>query len=278
MRQGVGRSATRLGLGALAAGVVAWGGWKRQALTRSGAVGAVTVGAPIFAAGGPAWAAVLTGFFVLSSALSRAGQARKSALQEVAEKGSRRDLGQVLANGSAGALLALATGSRAAGSRGATFSAYLGAIAAVAGDTWATELGSLSPRPPRSILTGKVVRTGVSGGVTPLGFAASAAGGAAMGAIAALARVADADASRVALARLVLTGAAAGLAGSVADSLLGATLQRTYRCPCCGTQTERRVHRCGTPTVPFRGVPLVDNDVVNFLGSVAGAITGARLA
>ena len=53
--------------------------------------------------------------------------------------------------------------------------AFAGAIAAASADTWATEIGTLSPANPVSIATLRPVQTGMSGGVSILGIAASAA-------------------------------------------------------------------------------------------------------
>ena len=257
----------RVALGAGLAGVVAVAGWRRGALTADGAAAAVAVGTPVFAVGGGRWAAVLVGFFTLSSALSQVGRERKAPMAAVASKGSRRDAGQVLANGGVAAGAAVVAG--ITGKPDATFPAFLGAMAAATSDTWATEIGMLSRRPPRSIVTFRRVRPGMSGGVTPLGLAAAAAGGATIGLIGSLRRPRWG---------LVAVGTLAGLAGSLADSVAGATVQGVYRCPRCGEETERRVHPCGTPTIPVRGVAWIDNDVVNLFGSVVGAVTALVLA
>jgi len=82
----------------------------------------------------------------------------------------------------------------------------------------------------------------------------------------------------LALGQPVLAGvlAIAGLAGSLFDSLLGATLQGIYFCPACGKETERHpTHGCGSPTKPLRGWRWLDNDGVNFAASMVGALVGA---
>jgi hypothetical protein len=48
-----------------------------------------------------------------------------------------------------------------------------------------------------------------------------------------------------------------------------------YWCPRCQTETERKRHRCGTPTVRMRGLPWLDNDGVNAVSTLAGAAVGA---
>ena len=59
------------------------------------------------------------------------------------------------------------------------------------------------------------------------------------------------------------------------DSLLGATLQSSYRCPRCEKATESRIHRCGTTAHLTKGIAIVNNDVVNFAATLTGALLGA---
>jgi uncharacterized protein (TIGR00297 family) len=247
----------------LAAGIlVSLGGWKAGALAPSGAIAGTVVGFAVVSFGGVGWAAVMVAFFVLSSGLSRIGAQRKEEQASIVEKGDRRDARQVLANGGIPALLAVAS---RAGQPELFLAAYVGALAAATADTWSTELGALSRRPPRSIVSGRVVAPGTSGGVTPLGLAASLAGGLTVGAIAA---AVEKDAA------LLPLGALSGLGGSVVDSLIGATIQRLFWCPRCERPTERTVHDCGTPTTRTRGFGVIDNDAVNLLASLAGAVAG----
>jgi uncharacterized membrane protein len=148
-------------------------------------------------------------------------------------------------------------------------------MAAVNADTWATEIGVMASRPPRLITTWKWVPVGTSGGVSLLGTASALAGAAFIGAFAALfACIVGACAPWTYL----ILGAIGGLAGSLVDSLLGATVQGIYYCPACEKETERRVHRCGTATRPLHGWPPLTNDWVNFLASVAGSGIAAILA
>ncbi len=132
----------------------------------------------IFAAGGWVWGALLITFFVLSSLLSRYRAQFKAGLAEKFAKGSQRDLGQVLANGGMGALLALA---HAWLPHPVVLFAFAGAMATVNADTWATELGVLARRSPRLITTGRPVEPGTSGGISLPGTLATLAGGLRLG-------------------------------------------------------------------------------------------------
>jgi uncharacterized protein (TIGR00297 family) len=255
-----------LALGFLAAAIIALAGYRARALATDGALAAIVAGTLVFGCGGLRWAVVMVGFFALSSALSQVGKRRTRSAGQLVEKGSRRDATQVLANGGIAALLALAH--QLSGSD-LLFPAFLGAMAAATADTWSTEIGGLSRQPPRSILNGKVVEPGASGGVTPLGLLAAAAGGLVIGLIG--------GAWNTGAFRLIIVGLIAGFAGSVFDSLLGASIQQTYRCPTCGTFTERTTHDCGTATVPVRGLSFVNHATVNGLTTLFGALAGALL-
>jgi uncharacterized protein (TIGR00297 family) len=247
------------------AGLVAGAGWRRGALSADGALAATAVGAATFGAGGLDAGLGLIAFFVTGSALSR----RKMVAGEVeSSKGHRRDAAQVFANGGVAALAALLGARGSSRARGAT----IGALAAAAADTWASEIGVRSPTPPRSIVTCQVVPPGTSGGTTPLGWAAAAAGALVVGAtIAVVGR--DARSVGAILARSL----AGGLVGTLVDSLAGATLQAAYRCPVCGTPAESPGMHCGEPRLLVRGSSVITNDAVNLLGTVSGALVGAML-
>jgi uncharacterized membrane protein len=144
-----------------------------------------------------------------------------------------------------------------------------GALAAVNADTWATELGVLSRRLPRMVTSGAAVEPGTSGAVSSLGVWAALSGA---GLISATAAVAAGK------PWLALIAAVSGVAGSLFDSLLGATVQSIYTCPTCSKETERHpLHSCGTATVPLRGWRWLDNDGVNFGASVVGALVSIAL-
>lgn len=255
-----------IGFGAL----IGYLAYRAGALHRSGAWAAAFVGGLVFGFGGIAWAVLLLTFFISSSALSRAYAERKITLSEKFSKGSRRDYGQVLANGGLGAVLACSHAFFP--NQIWLFIAFAGSIAATNADTWATELGVLSPVPARLITTGRVVERGASGGVTLLGYLA-AFGGAALIALEAGAFVFSDN--FFTLAGVVIL---AGLVGSTFDSFLGATVQGIYFCPVCQKETESHpLHRCGNQTSHLRGWRWLDNDWVNFISALAGALVSATI-
>jgi uncharacterized protein (TIGR00297 family) len=239
--------------------------WKVGALSSGGAAAAALVGGVVFGLGGLSWAILLLAFFVSSSALSRVFIPRKAAVEREFAKGGRRDAGQVLANGGLGALLAACN----AIFPGQTWVwvAFAGAMAAVNADTWATELGVLSPTPPRLMTTGRIATAGASGAISPLGTLAGLAGAAFLAGLAAW------MGTEIPLLPVFGAVTVGGLTGSLVDSLLGSTLQAIYYCPACAKETERHpLHTCGAQTTPERGWFWLNNDRVNLFCSLAGAL------
>ena len=215
-------------------------------------------------------------FFISSSALSFYRARDKQELAEKFAKGHRRDLGQALANGGVAALLAVLSRLLplpGGGREGVWFFACAGAMAAVNADTWATELGVLSPHPPRLITTGRRVQVGASGGITWSGMAASLGGALLIGLLGALVL----GQGWAAAGALLLAATVGGLAGSLFDSLLGASVQAIYWCDTCGKETERQVHRCGVQTRLLRGWRWLNNDLVNLSASAVGALVVAGI-
>ena len=240
----------------------------RGSLSRSGAAGALIVGTLIFGFGGVAWGVLLALFFISSSLLSHFREEEKKAAAEKFDKGHRRDIGQVMANGGLGSLIAVLS---ALAPSPVWYPMFIGAMATVTADTWATELGTLARNPPRLITSGRPVEVGTSGGVSPLGTAVSLAGGAVIGLTAALLP------GELAPGIALLAGALGGLVGSLFDSLLGATVQQIYYCDVCQKDTERKLHKCGHETRPLRGWSWLNNDLVNLLASLVGGLVAATV-
>jgi uncharacterized protein (TIGR00297 family) len=261
----------RLIIGLILSTIVALVARRRRALTTSGALSAVLVGTITFGFGGWAWGLVLVAFFALSSSLSRYRQAEKRELAHRFGKGAQRDQGQVLANGGLAAILSLLYFSHPTA---ALLAAFLGAMATVNADTWGTEIGVLSPVPPRLVTTGRRVPVGTSGGITLLGTAASTLGALSIGLIGYISLCLEsmlAGGDPLRLSWLIPITLVSGLLGSLLDSLLGATVQGAFYCAQCETETEKEVHGCGLRTSHLRGWRWLNNDVVNLLSSVGGA-------
>lgn len=266
-------------IGLLLSALVAGLGYWRRALAPSGVLGAILVGTLIFWLGGWIWGLLLITFFVSSSWLSQYRRATKERVADRFAKGSQRDLGQALANGGLGAVLAILYSQF---HDPVFFAAFLGVMAAVNADTWATELGILSPVPPRLITTGQPVPTGTSGGLTWLGTWASVAGALLIGAVAtALTQIqslVNAQGWNLAATSYPVLALMGGVTGSVFDSLFGASVQGIYYCDRCAKETESPIHRCGQPTRLVRGRRWLNNDVVNFLSSLIGGLVAALMA
>jgi uncharacterized protein (TIGR00297 family) len=240
--------------------------WRAGMLTTSGAVAAATLGS-LAAIAGLDWMVLLLTFFGTSVALGRVGRAEKQRRSAgVIEKSGPRDATQVLANG---AIFGLGAFFATDGSIStAAASVALGALASATADTWGTELGMLSRRAPRSILTWAALEPGMSGGVSAQGLLATVAGACS---IALLAWLLSWPAS-------VATGAAVGgVIGAMADSVLGATLQQRRRSRRTGRLTERLREADGTPTVLAGGLQWLDNDGVNFAATLIGAGTAFQV-
>jgi uncharacterized protein (TIGR00297 family) len=220
----------------------------------------------------PAALTVLFAFFITSVGFSFAGRKRKLLLVDI-PKGGPRDAWQVAANGGVATICAalaaiIARGSEPGQFAYALFFAFAGAYAAATADTWSTEIGSAYGGRPRSIVGFAPVAPGISGGVTLIGTAAMLAGAAWIALVFAL--------------LLHRTGAFgivffAGIAGALADSLLGATLQTIEFCPSCKRPTETEKHVCGTATIRWRGLRWMTNDAVNALATLTGGLVSAGL-
>lgn len=257
-----------LGVGLAAA--VSLAAWRVGALAASGGWAAFLMGTVIFGLGGIPWAALLLTFFITSSGLSKLFKRRKREVNEKYAKGSRRDWAQVFANG--GAAMFLVGLHLLYPDASWPWLAFAGALASANADTWATELGILSPTAPRLITTGKQVAKGTSGAISLVGTLSTTAGAALIGLVA---WPFSPDFPGWALLGVVTL---AGLAGSLVDSLLGATVQAIYYDPVRRKETEKVVvTEDGTPVKPVRGQDWMNNDMVNFTASMCGALAAAGL-
>ncbi|KAJ8783663.1 hypothetical protein J1605_008706 [Eschrichtius robustus] len=147
----------------------------------------------------------------------------------------------------------------------------LAALASSAGDTWASEIGTvLSKSPPRLITTWEKVPVGTNGGVTMVGLASSLLGGTFVGIayfLTQLVFVNDLDISAPQWP-IIAFGGLAGLLGSIVDSYLGATMQFSG----LDESTGMVVSSPANEVKYIAGKPILDNNAVNLFSSVLVAL------
>ena len=242
--------------------VIAYASYRLRALTVSGAISAAILGTVIFGLGGLGHTAVLLGFFLSSSLLSKLFKDGKRSINEKYAKGSRRDAWQVLANGGVAGFCVILI---------AIFPEnplfwlmFCASLAAANADTWATELGIFSKSSPRLITNLKSVEKGTSGGITFIGSLSALAGAAIIAGIA----------SFFVPGTLVFVWITlAGFFGSLVDSWVGASIQGVYYCRICQKETEKYpIHSCGAGTELLRGKLWINNDWVNTFCTLSAAI------
>ena len=195
--------------------VVAWAGYRASMVTTAGAITGAFIGTAIAAATGwPGWTLLLA-TFLAASISSRLGLRRKMALGIAEERGGRRGPGNAIANtglATVAALLAVSTFHR-----DLALLAFVTALAAGGSDTMASEIGKAWGRRTYLVPTFKRVAPGTSGAMSIEGTIAGVAGATLLGALAAAVGLIPSSALVV-----VVAGATVG---SLAESLLGATLE-----------------------------------------------------
>ena len=258
-------------LGGLFAFLLAVFSIKVKFLNNSGATATFLLGTTIFGIGGVVWTVPLLTFYLLSSVLSKLGKKRKAKFDLVFEKGSQRDAGQVYANGGIAWIMMIIFSLT---NDPAIFFAYLGTLAAVQADTWATEIGTMWPNPKAWLVTTfKEVPVGTSGGVSVPGTSGAFLGSLFICASAILMNVKWL--SDFGLVQSLLLIGFSGLLASLVDSFFGATVQAQYFDPIREKVTER-THSMSPDGVLvenrlIKGTPLVNNDLVNTFCALSGS-------
>ena len=233
-------------------------------LKASGAVATFLLASLVYGVGGWKWTIPILAFFVLSSMLTKIGKSQKKESELLYEKPGARDVGQVAANGGVAGIVVLL---QYVFQNFDFYPIYLGAVAAVTADTWGTEIGTYVRGKTVSIITMRTVNAGVSGGISIAGL---------IGGMLGAAVITVSAVGWITSARVIVVAIVAGIVGSLADSILGGTIQVHYRCDVCGKSTERSEH-CGAPTVLSGGIRWINNDFVNWTCAMVGAFVACAL-
>ena len=260
-----------LGLSAAAGIGIGGAAYIARALDPRGAVAGGLFAFSLVGLGGWAWAVPGFVFFVFSSMLSVVAGDPDQDERDGGREG--RTLRQVMANGGVAWGLLFVFGVLPGDMsffRAACYVGFLGALAAAAADTWATELGVWTAKRPWSLRTGARVPAGESGAVSLGGTVAAAFGAGSVAGVTVLPMELPVQTSW----SLFVVVIGAGLVGMMVDSLVGAFLQARYRDPASGRLVETAVDQ----SVPLvRGWRWVNNEFVNLLGTTAGALAALLL-
>ncbi len=185
-----------------------------------GSIAAVIVGAIVSFAGGLNWLILLIVFASVSQIVTKIGFKKKVAIQQQEGKGGERKVSNVVYGGAIGVIISLINVT--VPYNFPYFIIFATAFAAIASDTFASEIGVLDSK-TYLITTMKRCKTGLNGGVSKTGTLASLVGS---GSIALTEYIIQFRAYDYYYAIIVLI---AGFAASQFDSLLGALYENNQK-------------------------------------------------
>lgn len=190
-------------------------GYRARTVSASGAAAGAVIGIVIFVCAGWQGWLLLLATFAAAAATSRVGMRRKSVLGIAEERGGRRGAGNAIANTGIAAIAALLAALTYA--HDTALIAFVAALAAGGSDTVASEIGKAWGRRTYLITSLRGVPPGTSGALSLEGTAAGLVGAAALAGLGVILDLTPAWAIPA-----VIGGA---VAGSVAESVMGATLE-----------------------------------------------------
>lgn len=242
--------------------VVAVIAYKKSSLSLSGSIAAIILGTSIFSFGGSIPFILMFVFFISSSIISKVGKSDKSYLNKIHEKSDTRDFVQVIANGGV-ALICLVIFQ--ATKDMSFFIASAVSFAASNSDTWASEIGVLSRGKTISIITGKKIEKGISGGISLLGTVAALLGSTVIGIAYTVLYilVVGYDKKSLIVAIIIILS---GFLGSIIDSILGVTIQGQFINELEGQITEKKFSSSKENKL-ISGYKFINNDTVNILSN-----------
>lgn len=253
-------------LGAVFSFIISYLAYLKKSLDLGGMLSAILLGAVLYFIN-PIFFALMICFFISSSLLTKYKSSQKQETEKLHEKSSRRGFLQVAASGLGALLFAVIyylTGSEY------FLIAFVVVMASANADTWASELGVLSNREPVSIIGFKPIKKGLSGGISLLGTSASFLGALFISIIFTIYYLNTYGFSTRVYGILAVC-TIGGFAGSIIDSIMGATLQIKYFCDAAGDLTERE-YTNGTKNIRAKGYKFISNEFVNFSSGVIAAL------
>lgn len=262
----------RLIYGLVFSSLISFVAYKKKSLSISGVFAAIFLGTTLFTIGHYSAYSLMIIFFIMGSVLSKVnGRISKkfnlNSSKYLKESGCRNHI-QVFANGGV-SLLFMTLYFLEANDIFVVASAV--SFAGAASDTCASEIGSLSRKNPRYLLSRIHVDTGLSGGVTTLGFLASFFGALVIAFCFTFMLIwqngFDTLFIKYGLVVLIL-----GSLVSIIDSLLGEKFQVKYHSnKFKGKLTEKSMEN-NIPNEIASGHPIMDNNMVNFLSILISSI------
>jgi uncharacterized protein (TIGR00297 family) len=243
--------------------IIAYGSYKLELLTRSGAIATFTLALLIYGFGGWMWTIPILTFFLTSSVLSILRKKKNEQIETHFDKTGKRDYLQVLSNGGAGGILVILYWLNPSE---LFYIIYVSILAAVCADTWGTEIGTMFKQKTYNIIGFRKAEQGISGGVSFIGTL-----GGILGAITiALSTFYWVKDNYLLYICIIIF---AGFIGSLADSISGGIIQAQHKCIKCSQTTERAIH-CGEKTKLVRGFDWITNDIINIICGITGGISG----
>ena len=233
--------------------------YKFRWLSGLGSITASAFGFCLLWLGGWEWVTPLLVFFGSSSLLSKI---RRTPRSKGEKKDDIRSATQVLANGGVAWMLLI---TYAVTLQEVWYAGFIGSLAAANADTWATEIGRLAGGRPRNILSGQLLKKGLSGGVTWQGTSGSLIGAALIGFVCIPFSLHPAT-------QWLVLGVLAGMVGSLLDSIMGSAFQVKYQDTESGDVVEHL--QFDKEQVQVGGVKWVTNDMVNVFCTFSGAVMG----
>lgn len=211
--------------------VLAIAGYAARSVDLSGAIGGWLLGTIIIVGTGGSLYVALLAFFILGTACTKFGYARKAKLGLAQEKGGRRGASHAFSNVGVAAICAIA-----AWRHSSLLPLFMGiaSLATAAADTVASEIGQLFGRSTFLPLTFRRVERGTEGAISLEGTLAGAIGGllvAMAGVAAAVSHLGAAFVGEVTVAksRAILTIAVCAFLGSYIESIAGSWNRKRER-------------------------------------------------